>query len=337
MRRHISVCLAIVLISFGLPTKTYAATDGCPETWQLPELTFSMPGTDFQKYFPRTYDQIIKMGPTEFSFDNIKWQKSSVGVFPIQDPNISEGTYFLNNQIRSLILSGNEPKYGDDGIINVNLELIKYNQIYIKTAVTVEKKTCKPFTFFYTGKFDTPKIVYQDFSQEFSQISGFFRDYQSEEKAKNNYNKCLEDWKSLSMKRGKTIEVQKVCYLGSIFPFKGSPDETIFLNLIPFGKECLKFYQGNSNRSDGWQLAHGSNCKYAVVNSRDWNYYSTRTNDINFPKTIIVYQELFIKSVTSESSNLSDSVKIITCTKGKATKKVSGTNPKCPKGYKVKV
>ena len=96
----------------------------------------------------------------------------------------------------------------------------------------------------------------------------------------------------------------------------------------------MKFYQGNSNRSDGWQLAHGSNCKYAVVNSRDWNYYSTRTNDINFPKTIIVYQELFIKSVTSESSNLSDSVKIITCIKGKSTKKVSGTNPKCPKGYK---
>ena len=28
--------------------------------------------------------------------------------------------------------------------------------------------------------------------------------------------------------------------------------------------------------------------------------------------------------------------KTITCVKGKKTKKVSGTNPKCPKGYKVK-
>ena len=26
----------------------------------------------------------------------------------------------------------------------------------------------------------------------------------------------------------------------------------------------------------------------------------------------------------------------ISCVKGKTTKKVSGTNPKCPKGYKVK-
>ena len=29
-------------------------------------------------------------------------------------------------------------------------------------------------------------------------------------------------------------------------------------------------------------------------------------------------------------------VQLITCTKGKTTKKVTGTNPKCPKGYKVK-
>ena len=324
------------MITLSLPAKTYAATDGCPETWQLPELTFSMPGTDFQKYFPRTYDQIIKMGPTEFSFDNIKWQKSNVGVFPIQDPSISEENraYFLNNQIRSLILSGSEPKYGDDGIININLGLIDYSQVYVRTSVTVEKRSCKPFTFFFNGKFETPKIIYQDFSQEFLKISSFFRDYQSEEKAKINYNNCLEDWKSLSLKSGKNIEVQKVCYLGPIFPLKGGADETIFLSLIPFGKECLKFYQGNSNRSDGWQLAQRSNCKYAVVNSRDWNYYSTRTNDVNFSKSIIVYQEIFIKSVTLKSSNLSDSVTTITCIKGKLTKKVSGNNPKCPQGYK---
>ena len=328
----------MLLLTFGLPSNSYATTDGCPETWQLPELTFSLSGSDFQKYFSRTYDQIIKIGSTEFSFDNIKWQKTSIGVFPIQDPNISEENraYFLNNQIRSLILSGSEPKYGDDGLININLELIEYNQVYVKTSITVEKRSCKPFTFFFNGKFETPKIIYQDFSQEFLKISSFFRDYQSEEKAKNNYNKCLEDWKSLSLKSGKTIEVQKVCYLGPIFPLKGGADETILLSLIPFGKECLKFYKGNSNRSDGWQLAQGSNCKYAVVNSRDWNYYSTRTNDVNFSKSIIIYQEIFIKSVTSDKSNLSDSGVIITCTKGKTTKKVSGTNPKCPKGYKVK-
>ena len=38
--------------------------------------------------------------------------------------------------------------------------------------------------------------------------------------------------------------------------------------------------------------------------------------------------------VTNSSSNKK---KTVNCTNGKSTKKVSGTNPKCPKGYKVKV
>ena len=338
MKRFISTALTVILITLYLPAKTYAATDGCPETWKIPELTFQMSGSDFQKYFSRTYEQIIKNGVTEFSFDNSNWQKSNIGVFPIQDPNISEENraYFLNNQIRSLILSGSEPKYGDDGIINGNLELLKYNQVYIKTPLTVEKKDCKPFTFFFTGVFETPKIVYKDFSQDFLKINNFFRDYQSAEKAKNNYDKCLTDWKSLSLKKDKIIEVQKSCYLGPIFPVKGDADRTIFLSLIPFGKECLKFYQGNSNRSDGWQLAEGSNCKFAVINPSDWNSYSTRTNDANFPKSIIIYDEILIKGPASTKSKLNDSKITITCIKGKIAKKVVGVNPKCPAGFKKK-
>ncbi len=336
MKRFMSTALTVILITLYLPAKTYAATDGCPETWKIPELTFRMSGSDFQKFFSRTYKPIIKNGATEFSFDNSNWQKSNIGVFPIQDPNISEENraYFLNNQIRSLILSGSEPKYGDDGIINGNLQLIKYNQVYIKTPLIVEKKDCKPFTFFFNGVFETPKIVYKDFSQDFLKISNFFRDYQSAEKAKNNYDKCLTDWKSLSLKKDKIIEVQKSCYLGPIFPIKGDADQTIFLSLIPYGNKCLKFYQGNSNRSDGWQLAQGANCKFAVINPSDWNFYSTRTNDANFPKTIIIYEEILIKNTSSTKLNLNDSKITIVCTKGSSTKKVTGTNPKCPKGFK---
>jgi hypothetical protein len=38
-----------------------------------------------------------------------------------------------------------------------------------------------------------------------------------------------------------------------------------------------------------------------------------------------------------EITKLRAKTAIITCKKGKKTKKVSGKNPKCPKGYKVKV
>jgi hypothetical protein len=36
------------------------------------------------------------------------------------------------------------------------------------------------------------------------------------------------------------------------------------------------------------------------------------------------------------SGTVAPTKKTITCVKGKKTKKVSGTNPKCPKGYKIK-
>jgi len=61
-----STALTVILITLYLPAKTYAATDGCPETWKIPELTFQMSGSDFQKFFSRTYEQIIKNGATEF-------------------------------------------------------------------------------------------------------------------------------------------------------------------------------------------------------------------------------------------------------------------------------
>ena len=35
MKRWILTSLAIVLIALGLPSKTYAATDGCPDTWNI--------------------------------------------------------------------------------------------------------------------------------------------------------------------------------------------------------------------------------------------------------------------------------------------------------------
>ena len=48
-------------------------------------------------------------------------------------------------------------------------------------------------------------------------------------------------------------------------------------------------------------------------------------------KFIVDAQKKYFVIRTTEVSKYS-----ITCTKGKTTKKVFGTNPKCPKGYKVK-
>ena len=44
----------------------------------------------------------------------------------------------------------------------------------------------------------------------------------------------------------------------------------------------------------------------------------------------------FLTQTQKQLTALQKSKKTISCKKGKTTKKVSGTNPKCPKGYKVK-
>ena len=35
MKRFIPTALIVILITLYLPTKTYAATDGCPDTWSI--------------------------------------------------------------------------------------------------------------------------------------------------------------------------------------------------------------------------------------------------------------------------------------------------------------
>jgi hypothetical protein len=47
-------------------------------------------------------------------------------------------------------------------------------------------------------------------------------------------------------------------------------------------------------------------------------------------------EDFLAKQVTAKTSSTSKSATTITCVKGKLTKKVSGPNAKCPKGYKKK-
>ena len=56
---------------------------------------------------------------------------------------------------------------------------------------------------------------------------------------------------------------------------------------------------------------------------------SSSTNNYLTGFNYNIIEEITLPSVINKS--------FITCIKGKTTKKVSGTNPKCPKGYKVKL
>jgi hypothetical protein len=52
-------------------------------------------------------------------------------------------------------------------------------------------------------------------------------------------------------------------------------------------------------------------------------------------KTEVVKTEP-VKTEVAAAPKKAVAIKVISCAKGKITKKVSGTNPKCPAGYKKK-
>jgi hypothetical protein len=58
-------------------------------------------------------------------------------------------------------------------------------------------------------------------------------------------------------------------------------------------------------------------------------HYSSPTFAFKMPKA----EKMIVQPKTAQSPG-SQSKKVISCTKGKVTKKVTGTNPKCPSGYK---
>jgi hypothetical protein len=60
-------------------------------------------------------------------------------------------------------------------------------------------------------------------------------------------------------------------------------------------------------------------------------HYSSPTFAFKMPKA----EKVMNQPKTSRSPS-SQSKKVISCAKGKVTKKVTGTNPKCPTGYKKK-
>jgi len=320
----------------ALPNVAKAELPGCPNTWNLPNLSIDISKSDFENYFASSFNQIVKPGSAEFSFDNVTWQKT-VAFFPTYfsgSPG-NEVSTLISQKIKDLAVVGANPAYGEDHMVISNLSLLKNSDIYVRNSISVEKKGCTPQTFTFNGKFSMPKVTNVEFAREFSQIEGFFRDFKAAETAKSKYYDCVNNWKSLGSKKDAIVPVERGCFLGSTFPVKGQQDRSATVYLIPFSDNCLMYYPGNSNRSNGTQLMPGSNCQYAVVIGEDWKNFSNYQNDPEFTKKFLVTDVFTIKSAVSSAKNPAPTKLIqITCSKGKARLVVSGKTPKCPTGYK---
>jgi len=88
--------------------------------------------------------------------------------------------------------------------------------------------------------------------------------------------------------------------------------------------ECLMFALDENGKQFNPVIKVNQICKIS------WSIHTFKPKGAGeMVNELVIFDEVIAVSYSKSSG-------LITCTKGKSTKKVSGTNPKCPKGYKVK-
>jgi len=286
MKRHLSVSLVLILITFGLPTNSYAATDGCPDTWSID--TSQYPNSELG-------DAKFKLGPKMVQTvvsQRILEYKGETGSVPKLDNLLQQGRA---------------------NAVFVYL----YGRSTVETIVKVEVKDClrpQNFTFnhlLYEKRLFSAPFEIISASTYATQFPNLFIDFKKQEA----FSAYIANQKLLAQSR---IDREKSFTQRRFFPTVllgiGDSDESGFkgnLPIIPMTENCVK---PSVERAGFAEFTFGNKCQFA------W---------LSVSPTQLGLIEPFTVDLTLNS-------KSITCIKGKVTKKVSGTNPKCPKGYKVK-
>jgi hypothetical protein len=291
MRRHISFCLAIVLITLGLPAKTYAATDGCPDTWLID--TSQYPSKELDEAKMKLGQSMVK---TIVSQKVIEY-KGALGVLPRLETD----------------LLPRHPMYS-----------YLYGHSIVETDIKVEVRNCsKPQLFkfrhglyqpegYNPGYISRPKqwktMRVSEWIQE-KTTRGKFVDFKKEE----SFPKYLEDKKSQIQEMVNKSKRDANPKLTTQVMMIEDTDENglngFSLSPTALSENCVRPPTVQGRYPD---FIFGKKCDFA------WIYTSYEAD---------VILESFTLDLTMKSNS-------ITCIKGKTTKKVSGTNPKCPKGYK---
>ena len=298
MKRFISTALIVILITLCLPAKTYAATDGCPDTWILkfePNQEFlkrrGAGGVyDFPNFFSETTGTLEKYKKTlgnniaigyksEFSKDKTNWVPFK---WPMKLPN-DASTY--HGRIFYFLHPG-----------------------FTRGVYTIETKDCKSPGIFYTDSLKSYEIkVNQD---------GF----KIEDAVPKNTNFKDANLLAEKIKDELKLELSNYQKTGSIAENYPNDDSVVFM--VPQSASCMDYINWKWN-------SKGKSCNMYIYFQTPIFENSSSTNNYLTGFNYNIIEEITLPSVINKS--------FITCIKGKTTKKVSGTNPKCPKGYKKAV
>ena len=318
MKRYLSASLVLILITFGLPTNSYAATDGCADTWAI--------------------------DTTQFPSNELRMAKVKLGANMIlsdADVEIIEyrGEDGISPKIENLqaLLSKDSAAYG--GFWESLLYL--YGKSTVKYTQKVEVKDCKSprlFTFvqnvttggiggdFTNSPLKVRKMVGKLWAEENIQA---FIDF----KAPSNFEGFLAKITSEKLTTAKKIRPYRANenFVTPHLLARPSTTQGSGLNGPPgpipqlLTPECLMFALDENGKQFNPVIKVNQTCKVS------WSIHTFKPKGAGEMVNELVILDGVIEISYSKSSGS------ITCTNGKTTKKVSGTNPKCPKGYRVKV
>lgn len=310
MRRTFLVIICLVLITLGLPTNSFATSEGCPDTWVI--------------------------DTTQYPNNELRMAKAKLGPQMIMTTTGIEITDFMGENGPSPKIENLGGLIFEDGRFNDifwRSLLLLYSKSRVKFTMKVEIQGCKnPGFFTFSQNVPTGgdggdvtnsvlKITRIDSKTWASRNIQFFEDF----KAAENFAANLSALSLEKLKNAKNISPYKPTD-NFVTPHLIAPPSSqqiglkfSVVRLVPqlLTPECLLMSLDQKNVNQP-VIRTNMECKYS------WSVDIFKQNLIN---ELVVFDEVY--SITYASR-----VQTITCVKGKTTKKVSGINPQCPKGYK---
>jgi hypothetical protein len=364
MKRFLIIAISVLLLIFGLPVKTYAATDGCPDTWnfiptkgEIPILDTNTLSKDIQSKnrisiesfneateigqkflvlpsifdsLPAPYYQKIQQGGRNIAVSG-QWKTSLNGKTWLGLRNYAgdllSSSYsqpFLNQPPAAVTMDRIYPialaaRSGLTPGTQVSLE-VKVNVNGCKEAIFYERNAVVPSYKVETRKFDNLIDLYYRINPAEQQIN--FLDQQLYNKTINTFVDHLREisnknstWTISNTRRGVLDLLWTLTGESTFMPSPGSPFMDIYVSPTN-GDSCFTL----------------TTPFISVFTYKTLKYPCSVSIDLSSNKGLIGAFEV----ARFEITRLKVKTAAITCKKGKLTKKVSGTNPKCPKGYKVK-
>jgi hypothetical protein len=311
LRRSFLASLALILITFGLPTNSYANEIECPNTWVVNNID------DLSKYISRTAALMNKIyGPNSYVQ---KTKKRSEWIFDATGQNYLIPEFYVNQ----------------DG------DLDRANAGWALFMSLVAPKTQNFFIFYFSidgcpveGKFKVPYTVPEANVSKLpltewpsnTEMKDKFSSEQVFEEISTELNSLIKKIKAgYFLKGGRSLKDRfkgiKLIPFSVYDPFyytyvTSAPHLTM---LLPAEPNCIKL-----NLDHGLVIPRGMTCKVAVVMA-DQKEISARFQSPTAKLNLVLLDEF---SISAKEFTMT-----INCRKGKITKKVSGTNPKCPKGF----